>query len=104
MAANSPMELKYRRSCLDHVEDIEKYRREGFHPIHLGDCLKGGRYYILHKLGCGGFSTVWLPGMSTRIGWSHSRRVLPKPHKSGKNLVSFETSMNIFKATLGEVV
>ena len=60
MAANSPTELRYRRSYLDKVEDIEKYRRGGFHPIHLGDCLKGGRYRILHKLGYGGFSTVWL--------------------------------------------
>ena len=60
MAAKSPTELRYRRSCLDHVEDIEKYRKGGFHPIHLGDCLKGGRYCILHRLGYGGFSTVWL--------------------------------------------
>ena len=60
MAAKSPTELRYRRPYLDNVEDIEKYRRGGFHPIHLGDCLKGGRYCILHKLGYGGFSTVWL--------------------------------------------
>ncbi|KAL9104700.1 MAG: hypothetical protein Q9163_000378 [Psora crenata] len=60
MAAKSPKELRYRRPHLDNVEDVEKYRKGGFHPIHLGDALKGGRYCVLHKLGHGGFSTVWL--------------------------------------------
>jgi serine/threonine-protein kinase SRPK3 len=26
----------------------------------LGDVFKDGRYTILHKLGSGGFSTVWI--------------------------------------------
>ena len=60
MAANSPKELRYRLPRLNNVEDVEKYRKGGFHPIHLGDALKGGRYCVLHKLGYGGFSTVWL--------------------------------------------
>jgi len=60
MVTKSPRELRYRRPHLDNLEDVEKYRRGGFHPIHLGDVLKGGRYCILHKLGYGGFSTVWL--------------------------------------------
>lgn len=53
-------ELRYRVSHLDNAEDAEKYRKGGFHPIHLGDALHGGRYCVLHKLGHGGFSTVWL--------------------------------------------
>ena len=60
MAAASPKELRYRLPHLDNVEDVEKYTKGGFHPIHLGDTLKGGRYCVLHKLGYGGFSTVWL--------------------------------------------
>ncbi|KAK9368504.1 kinase-like domain-containing protein [Lipomyces kononenkoae] len=35
-------------------------RIRGFHPLLIGDKLAGGRYRILHKLGSGGFSTVWL--------------------------------------------
>ncbi len=31
-----------------------------YHPVHLGDFFKDGRYKILHKLGFGSFSTVWL--------------------------------------------
>lgn len=42
------------------VEDFEDYRRGGYHPIHIGDQLKDGRFIILRKLGWGHFSTVWL--------------------------------------------
>ena len=41
-------------------EAFEKYGRGGYHPVQLGDSYKGGRYTIHHKLGYGGFSTVWL--------------------------------------------
>ena len=60
MAAKSLKELRYRLPHCNNVEDVEKYRNGGFHPIHLGEALKGGRYCILHKLGFGGFSTIWL--------------------------------------------
>ncbi|MCJ1260021.1 hypothetical protein MMC24_007861 [Lignoscripta atroalba] len=58
--ANAPMRMQYQLPRLEHVEELEKYRGGGFHPIHLADRLKDGRYHILHKLGYGGFSTVWL--------------------------------------------
>lgn len=54
------VESRYKLSRLENVEDVENYRSGGFHPIHLGDNFKDGRYIILHKLGHGGFSTVWL--------------------------------------------
>jgi serine/threonine protein kinase len=44
-------------------EDLEphlRYRPGGYHPVHLDDRLLEGRYRVLHKLGDGGFSTVWL--------------------------------------------
>ena len=41
-------------------EKFLDYRPGSFHPIALGDTLKDGRYKIHHKLGYGGFSTVWL--------------------------------------------
>ncbi|RDL38376.1 Kinase-like protein [Venustampulla echinocandica] len=50
---------QYRPSRFDDVEDIESYTTGGFHPVHLGDLFQD-RYKILHKLGYGGFSTVWL--------------------------------------------
>ncbi|KAK3942337.1 kinase-like domain-containing protein [Diplogelasinospora grovesii] len=42
------------------AEDISRYGPGGYHPIHLGDLLKDGRYRIRDKLGFGSFSTVWL--------------------------------------------
>ena len=46
--------------ALEEVEDVEGYRPGGFHPVTIGDTLGGGRYRIIHKLGFGGSSTVWL--------------------------------------------
>ena len=40
-------------------ENVLNYRRGGYHPVALGDTLQNGRYEICHKLGYGGFSTVW---------------------------------------------
>lgn len=41
-------------------EKLSRYRPGGYHPVHLGDTFKDGRYKIVHKLGWGGFSTAWL--------------------------------------------
>jgi hypothetical protein len=41
-------------------EEIRRYRSGGFHLVRLDDTFKDGRYQVRHKLGWGGFSTVWL--------------------------------------------
>ncbi|CAK65421.1 unnamed protein product (macronuclear) [Paramecium tetraurelia] len=40
-------------------EGLEEYRREGYHPAHIGEVLLN-RYVVIQKLGWGRFSTVWL--------------------------------------------
>ncbi len=40
------------------VEDLEDYRPGGFHPTSIGDVFQN-RYKVLHKLGYGGYSTIW---------------------------------------------
>lgn len=42
------------------VKNLERYRAGGHHPIELGDEFSHGRYRVIHKLGYGSFSTVWL--------------------------------------------
>lgn len=46
-------------SLLFKEENVLYYRPGGYHPVVLGDTLKNGRYRVCHKLGYGGFSTVW---------------------------------------------
>ncbi|KAM5341999.1 hypothetical protein ACJ41O_015030 [Fusarium nematophilum] len=50
---------KYFPFDLGESEDLENYEPGGFHPVHLGD-VYDDRYRVVHKLGYGGFSTVWL--------------------------------------------
>jgi serine/threonine-protein kinase SRPK3 len=44
---------------LEDVESVEHYCPGRFHPITIGDHLHGP-YRIVHKLGFGAYSTVWL--------------------------------------------
>jgi hypothetical protein len=41
------------------LEDPYDYCPGGYHPVHLCD-LFNGRYVVIHKLGHGSYSTVWL--------------------------------------------
>jgi len=45
--------------CSIDAEPLHRYHKGGYHPVHLGDYLSDGRYKVLHKLGWGGYSTVW---------------------------------------------
>jgi len=41
-------------------DNPHKYKQGGFHPLTLHEHLKDGCYEIWHRLGTGGFATVWL--------------------------------------------
>ncbi|KAL8677572.1 MAG: hypothetical protein Q9186_006006 [Xanthomendoza sp. 1 TL-2023] len=53
-----PMEPIY--YWIEEVENVERYRPGGYHPINIDDIFSSGRYQIVHKLGYGSYSTVWL--------------------------------------------
>jgi serine/threonine-protein kinase SRPK3 len=55
----APLEPTYMLPSFDDVEEIEAYHPGGHHPVAIGDRV-GGQYKIIHKLGYGGFGTVWL--------------------------------------------
>ncbi|KAI1122750.1 kinase domain-containing protein [Nemania abortiva] len=42
------------------LEDFEEYTIGGYHPTRIGDTFHHGRYEVVHKLGWGGYSTIWL--------------------------------------------
>ena len=46
--------------CTVEAEDPNDYLTERFHPVKLGDVFKNGKYRVIHKLGWGGYATVWL--------------------------------------------
>ena len=54
------MARRFIPSRLDAIEDVEDYQPGGYHPISIGDTFYHGRFRVLHKLGFGGSSTVWL--------------------------------------------
>lgn len=49
------------------VECFEEYVPGGYHPTLIGDTFCSGRYTVIHKLGFGGYSTIWL-------AWDEQRR------------------------------
>ena len=60
-------------------EGADGYKRGGYHPVHVGEAYKDGRYLVLKKLGWGHFSTVWLvedrvapPGAPSSCSSSHT--------------------------------
>ncbi|RAH83817.1 kinase-like protein [Aspergillus japonicus CBS 114.51] len=42
------------------VEYLEEYVPGGYHPTLIGDRFGSGRYTVVHKLGFGGYSSIWL--------------------------------------------
>ena len=61
--AMSTPSLSYRTPVYqwqEDVENLEAYCSGGYHSIQLGDEFSQGRYRVVHKLGYGSFSTVWL--------------------------------------------
>lgn len=45
------------------VEDVKKYVPGGYHPVDIGDEID--EFIVVHKLGFGGFATVWLVQSNT---------------------------------------
>lgn len=44
---------------IEDVEELERYRPGVYHPVTIGEWLNC-RYHIVHKLGFGAYSTIWM--------------------------------------------
>ncbi|KAI3808346.1 hypothetical protein L1987_24295 [Smallanthus sonchifolius] len=47
-------------SASEEDEDLDSYRKGGYHAVRVGDSFAAGRFIAQRKLGWGQFSTVWL--------------------------------------------
>ncbi|KAK6853563.1 hypothetical protein PG995_010375 [Apiospora arundinis] len=64
------------------VEDVDMYEPGGFHPVHLDTFVgDGDRYEYVHKLGQGGFATVWLCRDHQRNRWC-ALKIVASSHSS----------------------
>ncbi|KAK4152735.1 kinase-like domain-containing protein [Chaetomidium leptoderma] len=78
----------FKPSNLLHTQEkMSLYRQGGFHPVRLGDTFKDGRYKIHHKLGWGGFSTVWLARDQSRKRWVSLKVTTADSTKSARELL-----------------
>ncbi|RDB17971.1 Protein kinase dsk1 [Hypsizygus marmoreus] len=73
---------RFRPSPWDDIEYFEDYRLGGFHPVAIGDVFAQRRYRVVHKLGFGSSSTIWLardqPGKRVALRVMHAE-VSSKP-------------------------
>ncbi len=58
--SNTPENKPFYCYSLEYIEGPYGYRPGGLHPIHIEDSLDSERYTVIHKLGYGLSSTVWL--------------------------------------------
>ncbi|OAK93702.1 kinase-like protein [Phaeosphaeriaceae sp. SRC1lsM3a] len=68
------------------AEPLHRYRVSGYHPIALGDSFKDGRYKVLHKLGWGGYSTVWAAKDLSNQAYVALKFSVAKPQKENREL------------------
>ncbi|KAL4885603.1 kinase-like domain-containing protein [Aspergillus karnatakaensis] len=59
IATTSPSYAPFEYLPPEDVEPPERYGPGGYHPISIGDRLSN-RYNVVHKLGFGTYSTIWL--------------------------------------------
>lgn len=56
-SASLPLQRVHQRGV--EGEDPNNYSSGVYSPVDLGNLLKGDRYWVVHKLGWGGYATVW---------------------------------------------
>lgn len=49
-----------RYAPLEDIEHFERYAPGGYYPVRIGERFSASRYRIVHKLGFGTSSTIWL--------------------------------------------
>ncbi|KFY43350.1 hypothetical protein V495_04012 [Pseudogymnoascus sp. VKM F-4514 (FW-929)] len=95
IASNAPPPYEHIYIPEVDLENFEDYADGDYHPTVVGDHFHNGRYEVVHKLGFGGYSTIWLArdkhtqrlrsGDSTHIGRQFVPRLLDEFTFDGPN-------------------
>ncbi|OBT93442.2 hypothetical protein VE01_08681 [Pseudogymnoascus verrucosus] len=72
-------------------EPLSRYRQGGYHPVTLGDTFNDTRYTVLHKLGWGGYSTVWLARDKKDNQWVSIKILTAESGDKSRELVNLHT-------------
>lgn len=73
------------------VECLEGYVPGGYHPTLIGDTFRSGRYTVIHKLGFGGYSTIWLAWDEQRRCYASLKILTAKARRITTRVMSFIT-------------
>jgi serine/threonine protein kinase len=57
---NAPLPYEHIYIPVVDLEKFENYADGGYHSTVVGDHFYNGRYEVVHKLGFGGYSAIWL--------------------------------------------
>ncbi|KAF7305032.1 Protein kinase [Mycena kentingensis (nom. inval.)] len=82
---------------VSYAEKFSMYRPGGFHPTHLGDTFSNGRYTVVHKLGYGASSTVWLVFDSETRSYV-SLKILAAKNRSAMELTALKHLADTYDA------
>ncbi|KAL8836102.1 MAG: hypothetical protein Q9170_003050 [Blastenia crenularia] len=66
------------------VENLEAYCAGGYHPVILSDTYRQDQYRVVHKLGYGSYSTVWLADDCIRDKYVSLKFLTANASKSSK--------------------
>jgi serine/threonine protein kinase len=87
---------------IEDVERMENYPAGGYQPVTIGDCLND-RYQVIHKLGHGTYSTIWL-ARDERLSRYVAVKVCTADSKSPENDVLSKLSNPRLSSKIGRAM
>ncbi|RBR18534.1 uncharacterized protein FIESC28_05989 [Fusarium coffeatum] len=111
--SSDPSNFRFECPQVDNSEYVEAYETGGLHPVHLGDRYDNDRYRIVHKIGFGDNSVIWLARDSVLSSWVALKIVrADQSYKIERDMVAYHHEdghggpsdmINMIEKYLGEI-